>query len=394
MLTGLAWTLIGGAVALPAYAYLGYPALLRLLSTGRAPRAVPPPPNGWPSISITVPAYNEEAQIRGLIESLLALDYPADKRQILIVSDASTDGTDAIVAEYEDRGVELLRMPERGGKDAAEAAASRRLHGDIVVNTDASIRIRPDAIKPLIARFADPSVGLASGRDVSVGKQEDQANAGEGGYVGYEMWLRALETRLAGIVGASGCLYAIRAHLHRENRLPAGLSRDFASALFTRECGYTAASVDEAVCFVPRGSSLRREYRRKVRTMARGLRTLFHKRALLNPLRHGMFSWMLFSHKLCRWLVPCGFVAGAAGLALLSTSQVWPRWALAAALAAALPTALAWRLPDKRSLPRPLALPAFAVLSNLAALHAWIRALSGRDQAVWEPTRRETVKIG
>lgn len=393
-MTALAWTLIGGAVALPAYAYVGYPVLLRLLSAARAPRTVQPPPDKWPSISITVPAYNEEAQIRGLIESLLALDYPADKRQILIVSDASTDGTDAVVAEYEDQGVELLRMPQRGGKDAAEAAAATRLHGDIVVNTDASIRIRADALKPLIARFADPSVGLASGRDLSIGQQQDEANAGEGGYVGYEMWVRALETQLAGIVGASGCLYAIRSQLHRENQLPAGLSRDFGSALFTREQGYTAVSVDEAVCFVPRGSSLRREYRRKVRTMARGLRTLFHKRALLNPLRHGVFSWMLFSHKLCRWLVPWGFAAGTAGLALLSTSHAWPRWALAAALAAALPAVIAWRLPDKRSLPRPLALPAFAVLSNLAALHAWIRALSRRDQAVWEPTRRDAVKIG
>src|SRR5690606_18334018 len=190
-------------VALPlllgVYAYAGYPALLWLLQRTRRERPVAEPEE-WPRISITVPAYNEEAQIRGTIESLLRLDYPADRRQILIVSDASTDRTDDIVREYADRGVELLRMPERRGKGAAENAAAQRLTGEIIVNTDASIRIAPDALKPLIARFTDPRVGLASGRDVSVAHVEEDANRGESGYVGYEMWVRKLETRIDGIV--------------------------------------------------------------------------------------------------------------------------------------------------------------------------------------------------
>src|SRR5437879_13251472 len=124
------------------------------------------------------------------------------------------------------------------------------------------------------------------------------------------MGVRDLETGLrggggggGGIVGASGCLYAIRAGLHREF-VPENLSRDFAAALIARRHGLRAVSVPEAVCFVPRGASLRQEYRRKVRTMARGLRTLWALRALLNPLRYGLFAWMLWSHKLCRWLVP------------------------------------------------------------------------------------------
>src|SRR5690606_9975516 len=144
--------------------------------------------------------------------------------------------------------------------------------------------IRPDALKRLVEQFTDPTVGLASGRDISVSRLDDDTNLGESGYVGYEMGIRRLETRLSGIVGASGCFYAIRAHLHRVP-LPTALSRDFASAMITREHGYRAVSVDDATCLVPRSGSLGREYRRKVRTMTRGMRTLWFKRHLMNPMR-------------------------------------------------------------------------------------------------------------
>src|SRR5439155_25391253 len=102
-----------------------------------------------------------------------------------------------------DRGVELLRLPERRGKTAAENAARAHLRGTIIVNTDASVRIALQALKTLVAAFADPTVGVASGRDVSVARVGAEANAGESTYVGYEMWVRDLETRVSGIVGAS-----------------------------------------------------------------------------------------------------------------------------------------------------------------------------------------------
>lgn len=389
--------MLAAAAAFVTYTYVGYPLLLLGVAALRRGRALgrqqePDQQFEWPLVSITVPAYNEEAQIRGLIESLLRLDYPAEKRQILIVSDASTDRTDAIVAEYAERGVELLRMPQRGGKDAAENAARAHLRGEIIVNTDASIRIDPGALKPMIARFADPTVGLASGRDVSVGSTAEAANAGEAGYVGYEMWVRQLETRLGGIVGASGCFYAIRAELHN-TPLADGLSRDFASALITREHGCLAVSVDSAVCYVPRSPSLKREYRRKVRTMSRGLLTLFAKRHLLNPVPQGLFAWMLFSHKLCRWLVPWALVGSVVGVALLAASLGWARWVLAGIAAVLLLAVAVWTRIDRAEIPRLLAVPTFVLASNLAALHAWLRALSGRSDALWEPTRRDPAEV-
>jgi len=387
--------LLVAALGFCLYTYLGYPTLLKLVgSLRRAPRRTAPPAE-WPSISITIPVHNEAEVIAGTLERILELDYPAERRQILVVSDASSDGTDKIVSGLADRGVELLRLPERRGKTAAENAARAHLRGTIIVNTDASVRIALQALKPLVAAFADPTVGVASGRDVSVARVGAEANAGESTYVGYEMWVRDLETRVSGIVGASGCLYAVRAELHRQ-LVPEDLSRDFGAALLARRRGYRAVSVPEAICFVPRGASLRQEYRRKVRTMARGLRTLWWLRGLLDPLRWGRFAWMLASHKLCRWVVPWALLGAVAALAGLATGEGrgWSRGVLAGLAVVAGLGAAGWWWPEGKRPPRLLALAAYLFAGNVAALHAWLLALQGGRTAVWEPTRRGAVHPG
>jgi cellulose synthase/poly-beta-1,6-N-acetylglucosamine synthase-like glycosyltransferase len=390
MLTVIAWILLVSPVLVFGYAYFGYPLCLVVLSRFRRQAAPPKEVQDWPQISITVPVYNEEAQIRGTLDSLLRIDYPADRRQILVVSDASSDRTDEIVREYADRGIELLRMENRGGKGAAENAAAQFLRGEIVVNTDATIRIDPNGLKPLIAAFSDPTVGVASGRDISVARVDTDSNRGEAGYVGYEMWIRSLESKIQGIVGASGCYYGIRPHLHRAP-LPGSLSRDFASALTARDHGYRAVSVDEATCLVPRAASLHREYKRKVRTMTRGMETLFYKRHLLNPVRHGVFAWMLLSHKVTRWAAPWTIVLALLGLLLLTPTQTWAIWLLAATVFGAGWAWLGWMVAHRSTLPRILAIPTYLSSGNLAALHASLRALRGNEDAIWEPTRRETL---
>ncbi len=380
--------IFGLSVGLVVYAYAGYPLALWLIAAVRARRAPPAAGDDWPRISFSLPAYNEEASIATTLERILAVDYPADRRQVLVISDASTDRTDAIVTSFAGRGVELLRVSERRGKTAAENAARGQLTGAIVVNTDASVRIHPDALKPLIRQFADPTVGLASGRDVSVARVERDVNLGESRYVGYEMWVRDLETKVASIVGASGCFYAIRRDLHMK-LVPEALSRDFAAALITRENGLRAVSVGDAICFVPRIASIRREYRRKVRTMTRGLETLWFKRHLMNPLRHGLFAWMLLSHKLARWLVPWAFAAAGLALLALAPGEIWPAAALGAGLVVVALAAVGWWWPEGRPAPQIAAVPAYFVSSMLAAIVAWINALSGELNPVWEPTRRE-----
>ena len=370
------------------YPYVGYPAFLKLLSLFCRTSTSADEPKEWPLISITIPVHNEGAVIAGTLERILELDYPVERRQVLVVSDASTDGTDEIVGRFAARGVELLRLPERRGKTAAENAAQPYLTGGIIVNTDASVRIHPWAVKHIVAAFADPSVGVASGCDVSVASLDDHTNPGEQTYVGYEMWVRGLETRVFGIVGASGCLYAIRNNLHTRS-VPESLSRDFAAALAARECGLRAVSVPQALCFVPRSASLRQEYRRKVRTVTRGLTTLWYKRSLLNPVRYGLFAWMLFSHKMCRWLTPWASLLLLGSLAALAPAAPWARAALGAVAAVGGLAGLGWLWPETKAMPRLIALPTYLVAGNLAVLHAWLRALAGELAPVWEPTRRQ-----
>ena len=315
---------------------------------------------------------------------------------MVVVSDGSTDRTDQVVSAFPPDRVTLLRLPQRVGKTSAESEAADLLQGRLVVNTDATTRIPAGSLKPLLRAFGDPSVGLASGRDVSVDAADlDSASEsnlsgstrGESGYVGYEMWLRSLETRAHSIVGASGCFYALRRELF-DVTLPGSLSRDFASALVTAERGFRAVSVPEAVALVPRARELRVEYRRKVRTMVRGLQTLWFKRRLLSPLRDPLFSFSLMSHKLLRWM--CFLVAPLlpAGLAILAFKVWWAAWLFGAGAAIVLVGAWAFYRQGKGALPRLLGGLAFLTSSVLAGLVAWTKALSGERHATWNPTRR------
>lgn len=386
-MTFVAVTFVVLPFALFGYAYVGYPLLLYLAGRVRQRPQRPTDPARWPAVSFSIPMYNEARVAAELLESILAVDYPADRRQVLVISDASEDGTDEVVRQFADRGVELVRQPQRRGKSAGENMAAPHLRGDIVINTDASVRIRPDAVKELVRWFQDPTVGVASGRDVSVSRTATDDNRGEAGYVGYEMWVRQLETRLGTIVGASGCLYAIRRELVA-HAFPEALSRDFASCLIAREHGFRAVSVDEAICYVPRARSLAGEYRRKVRTMVRGLQTLWFKRALLNPLRYGRFALFLNSHKLVRWLVFLTLPLSLAGLAWLAVDAWAARWLLALVLAGLAAGAMGIRWEAGQGAPRPLRILAFAVASCVAGVVAWLKAFAGHRAATWEPTRR------
>lgn len=389
----LAATLIAAPLALALYAYVAYPlslaavaSLQRFTDRGR-PDGGEGGDSDWPHLTILIPAYNEASQIRSKLENVLGLEYPPERRHVLVVSDASDDGTDEIVREFSDRGVELVRLSERGGKSAAENAARPHVRGELVVTTDAGVRIVRDGLRPLVRVFADPTIGVAAGRDVSVGDGSGEVGPGESGYVGYEMWVRSLETKLSTIVGAGGSYYGTRTALFRQE-VPDHLSRDFAAALVARQHGYRSVSVPEARCRVPRSRSLRAEFRRKVRTMARGLRTLWHYRDTANPFRHGRFAIFLLSHKLARWAVYPASLLLLPGLILLGQDHVLTSLIVGGALLGAGLGGAAIVWPEHRTLPTPFAAAGYLLVSGMAGLWAWVEAVRGARFAVWEPTRR------
>lgn len=377
-------------LAIGIIAYAVYPFCLLLASRLRR-RVVPLPQLGsWPSVTITVPVYNAAASIRATLDHLLKLDYPRDRLQILVISDASNDATDEIVRTYASRGVELLRLPERRGKTVAENASLAASLGEILVNVDSTILVPASSLKKLISAFQDPTIGVASGRDVSMGSADMQSNRAESGYVGYEMWIRDLETRIGSIVGASGCFYGARRQVHARP-LPASLSWDFASALNARLEGFRSVSVRDAVCIVPRTAAIRTELNRKVRTMARGLGTLLHYRELMNPFRYGAFALMLICHKLLRWLpyllAPVAYLA----LAVLALESGPARLVLAVVSLGILAGAIGIRWGRSR-IPAAISLAGFVVAVFLAGFLAWVAALRQAQLATWEPTPRPEIQ--
>jgi cellulose synthase/poly-beta-1,6-N-acetylglucosamine synthase-like glycosyltransferase len=383
----LGWILIVAPIALGGYAFIVYPGIVWLWSRLRPAYTLPPAPVVWPEISILIVAYNEERRLRRTLEHALATDYPADRLNVLVVSDASSDGTDDLVLHYGDPRVRLLRMPERSGKPAGENAAGAMLRGDIVVSIDASILIPRDSLKPLIRALLDPAVGLASGRDISVGDEAREGNKAESGYVGMEMTLRHFETRVHSIVGASGCFYANRRHL-QQVQLPNELARDFAAASVARAHGYRAVSVDEATCLVPRTPTLKAELRRKSRTMGRGLDTLVYLRGMMNPFTYGSYAFMMVSHKLVRWLLFPSLLGWLVGPWLLLRTAPWTLLLTIGMLVGLVVARLVIIWPDNRRLPRLIALPGYVFISIVAGWMAWWHLLRNEKSAMWEPTQR------
>ena len=387
MLEILGWTLIVAPLALGGYAFLVYPGIVWLWSRFRPAYILPPAPEEWPEISILIVAYNEERRLRRTLEHALRTDYPADRLNVLVVSDASSDGTDDLVLDYGDPRVRLLRMPERSGKPAGENAAGTMLRGDIVVSIDASILIPRDSLKPLIRALLDPAVGLASGRDVSIGDEAREGNKTESSYVGLEMTLRGLETQVHSIVGASGCFYANRRHL-QQVQLPTELARDFAAASVARAHGYRAVSVDEATCLVPRTPTLKAELRRKSRTMGRGLDTLVYLRGMMNPFMYGSYAFMMVSHKLVRWLLFPSLFGWLVGPLLVLRSAPWALLLSLGMLLGLVIARLVILWPDDRRLPRILALLGYVFIGIVAGWMAWLHLLRNEKSAMWEPTQR------
>jgi len=386
----IGWLLVAAPLVLGGFAFIVYPTLVWVWSRFRPSYILPPTPasdDEWPEISILIVAYNEVRRLGKTLEHALAADYPPHKLNVLVVSDCSSDGTDELVLNYGDQRVRLYRMPERSGKPAGENAAGPHLRGDIVVSIDASILIPRDSLKPLVRALLDPSVGLASGRDISIGDEAREGNKAESNYVGMEMTLRSWETRVHSIVGASGCFYANRRHLQMV-QLPPELARDFAAASVARMAGYRAVSVDEATCLVPRTPTLKAELRRKSRTMGRGLATLMYLRATMNPFKYGSYAFMMASHKLVRWMLFPSFLGWLFGPLLLLNSAPFALLLTLGMIVGLIMARLVVTWPDGKRLPKIIAFPGYIFVSIVAGWRAWLHLLRNEKAAMWEPTQR------
>lgn len=370
-----------GSVIAVLYAYFGYPLLLYALSLFRhrdVRRAAV-----LPSVSMIITAHNEAARIREKLENTVALDYPSDRLQILVASDCSTDATERIVGEYAERGVELVRQPERRGKEAAQQRAVGASRGEILVFSDAGTLLDPDAVRQIVSSFADPSVGCVSSVDRLV--DADGRVTGENAYVRYEMFLRSIESRVNSLVGLSGSFFAARRDVCHPWR--PDLQSDFNTLLNSVRQGLRGVSDSQSIGYYRNIASESHEFNRKVRTVVRGIAVFMNSLPLLNPLRHGLFAWQLLSHKLCRWLVPFFLATAFAANALLAVSHTFFGVAFAGqvlAYGAALLYVLRGAVPHRWF----LKIPYYFIMTNAAILVAWYRFAKGERFVVWQPSAR------
>lgn len=374
---GLFWL----SLAFIFYAYAGYPLVLVLLSAIRN-RPVQTAPV-YPKVSFIITAYNEEKRIQEKLANTLRLDYPRERMEIVVASDCSTDRTDDIVRSFQTSGVRLIRSNRKGGKEGAQQLAVEATDGEILVFSDTATILEPQAVSSIVKNFADESVGCVSSVDRFI--DGDGTVSGEGAYVRYEMWLRRLETRVNTLVGLSGSFFAARRTVCRE--WAPDLQSDFNTLLSSVRLGLRGVADPESVGYYHNLLDQRKEYERKVRTVVRGISVFMRSVSLLNPLRYHLFAWQLFSHKLCRWLVPFAMIAALAANGWLALSSPVYR-AILLVQAGFYSLALVYMLSRRVPSVGMLRIPSFFVMVNLSILDAWMRYFRGERIVSWTPSKR------
>jgi len=293
-------------LAILFYVYFGFPLLVILMGKARNRRVYKGAIS--PKISLIIAAYNEEKSIAEKLENALSLDYPSSDMEILVGSDGSDDGTDEIVSQYQNRGIQLLSLPRRGKIFALNDAVLAST-GEILVFSDANTLFHPSALKMLTCNFADPDVGGVCGNQVYMAQGgADSSSRGESLYWTFDKWLKSMESLTGNIVSADGAIYAIRRKLYRMPRSTA-VTDDFAISTAIIEQGYRLVFEERALAYEKASVAVRNEFARKVRIINRGLRAVVLRKGLLNPFRYGFYSMILFSHKVLRRLVPVMLIA-------------------------------------------------------------------------------------
>ena len=370
------------SIGMIIHAYFLYPASIYIVAIIRGRKRKYD--DYLPSVSLIITAYNEEKQIQKKIENTLALSYPPEKLQIIVGSDGSTDRTTEIINSFSEKGVELIEIGNRGGKENAQRESLKRASGEIIVFTDVSTMLEPDGVTQIVSNFADPEVGCVSSEDRVIGK--DGKVSGENFYVRYEMWLRRLESRANTPVGLSGSFFAARKIVCHD--FSEDIDSDFRTLLNSVKAGMRGTCDPKAIGIYFDVSDQRREFERKVRTILRGLTLFFRHTEYLNIFKYGLFSYQYFCHKLLRWLVP--FFLVLIFLSNLYLAMQYKTYLFLFILQLMFyGSFLISKIKDVyASSWKILKIPVYFTLVNASIFVAWWRYFRGQRVVMWTPSKR------
>jgi glycosyltransferase involved in cell wall biosynthesis len=366
------------STALLIYIYLGYPALMHVLSS-----LWPKPVNkGFfrPDVSVILTVHNEEALISQKLDNLLALDYPREKLEIIVVDDLSSDRTAEIVRSHP--AVKMIKLEKRSGKTAAQNAGAESSRGEALFFTDVTAKHSPEMLTLMVESLSDPEVACVSG--------SFQYGTDGGGslslYAEYEEAIRHWEGRFRSALWLAGCAYVIRKKDYIS--LPEDMVSDFAEPLLLAAKGKRVILDPKVKTVIDRQVSEASELKRRSRIAAQGLWCLWKQRHLLNPLKYPYISAVLFSRRLLRWL------SGLIVAVVLATSAFgWNERMLGMALAiqvifyaAAL---LGWLAPKFGFNARLLKPATLLVIQVLAGMIGMFNLAIGQRYIIWNTDRSD-----
>jgi cellulose synthase/poly-beta-1,6-N-acetylglucosamine synthase-like glycosyltransferase len=336
------------------FAYGGYSMVIFLLA--RIYRRPLLQNSSEPMVTMLITAYNEAGYIGTKLQQTLQLDYPADKLEVIVASDGSTDDTDSIAQSFSDCGVRLIRVEGRVGKTQTQNVAVAHANGDIVIFSDAT------------TRYDRAAIGLGSIL-----------------FWRYENAIKRMQTQISTITGCCGCIYSLRRLLYCP--LPADVISDLVEPLKILEGGHRVVFEPEAIAYEETTESAEEEFKMRVRVVGRGMRGLLYVSGLLNPLRHPFVAFQLLSHKVLRWLVPL-FLLGILSTSTALSETFFYKVVLILQLVFYALAAAGLLLRRSRSLPILLSLPMYFITLNAAASVALWRTIRGRYSTTWETVRR------
>jgi cellulose synthase/poly-beta-1,6-N-acetylglucosamine synthase-like glycosyltransferase len=373
---------------LVVYPYFIYPVVLKALTFFIPARSRA---GDWAEKKVTliISAYNEEGVIEEKIKNSLSLDYPEGLLEVIVVSDGSGDGTVEAVKRFSERGVILKHYEGRIGKTSCLNRTVPGATGEIIVFTDANSRFDAGAIRELVRHFADENVGFVTGGTRYVSEEDGTESVGF--YTRLEQKIKGLESRTNSCVGADGAIFAIRKGLYRP--LKSTDINDLVIPFKVIQQGYAGVYSPEAFCTERTAGSTKGEFNRQVRITTRTIRAVLGHFGLLNPLRFGLFSFFLLSHKLLRLMVPPFMLfALLANVPLLLFGYIY----VLIFLGQLAFYSLAWlkyRGYDGGAggegglLSRIMSIPYTFTSVNLAVLSGWGKFLRGETFVTWQPAR-------
>jgi biofilm PGA synthesis N-glycosyltransferase PgaC len=359
------------------YTYVGYPLIIViwgvLLGRRVKKRYINEP------LSVVLAVKDEEINVRARIENLLSQDYPQELVEVIVVSDGSTDRTVELARQFQDDRVKVVELPRPVGKAGALNAGVNRASNEIVVFADARQWFGKNVFAELVAMLADDSVGAVSGELVIEPGAGSELEQGVGMYWRYEKLIRRMESAVDSVVGATGCIYAIRRRLY----VPLAehtLLDDFIVPMRIVLQGFRVVFARSARAFDIASSSSAHEFARKVRTLSGNLQAVAMEKRLLNPVKNRVFCQFL-SHKLLRLLVPYLCLAALVASAVSPTTPLRILFVLQVIFYAL--GFLSLTPFGKSKLGAPARLSWTFIVLNAAAVAALWVYLTGRDRTIW-----------